>query len=93
MVPRSPVGTSIHLTLCITKAFFLIKGDAILYFIAIIVHHRRMPRSATNVFPEIPHHITQRGNRREDIFFTDDDRHAYLNWLGDYSKEYQALWV
>ena len=48
-----------------------------------------MPRLARNVFPGIPHHITQRGNRREDVFFTDDDRHAYLNWLEEYSKEHQ----
>jgi putative transposase len=38
-----------------------------------------MPRLARNVFPGVPHHITQRANRREDVFFTDDDRHAYLN--------------
>ena len=49
-----------------------------------------MPRLARNVFPRIPHHITQRGNRREDIFFTDDDRHAYLNWLREYCHEHQV---
>ena len=49
-----------------------------------------MPRLARNVFPGIPHHITQRGNRREYIFFMEDDRHAYLNWLGGYSKEHQV---
>lgn len=49
-----------------------------------------MPRLARNVFPGIPHHITQRGNRREDIFFTDDDRHAYLNWLREYCREHQV---
>ena len=40
-----------------------------------------MPRIARQVFPDIPHHITQRGNRRENVFFTDGDRVAYLNWL------------
>jgi len=25
-----------------------------------------MPRLARNVFADVPHHITQRGNRRED---------------------------
>jgi REP element-mobilizing transposase RayT len=28
-----------------------------------------MPRLARNVFPGVPHHITQRGNCREDVFF------------------------
>jgi len=33
-----------------------------------------MPRMARIVIPDVPHHITQRGNRREDIFFDDKDR-------------------
>jgi len=48
-----------------------------------------MPRLARNVFPGVPRHITQCGNRRENGFFTNDDRHAYLNWLGEYSEEHQ----
>jgi len=27
------------------------------------------------------HHITQRGNNRQDVFFVDDDRHVYLELL------------
>ncbi|MBV1915973.1 MAG: transposase [Pseudomonadales bacterium] len=49
-----------------------------------------MPRLARTVFPDIPHHITQRGNRREDVFFTDDDRLAYLEWLRFYCKKYDV---
>jgi len=41
-----------------------------------------MPRLARSVFPDIPHHITQRGNRREDVFFTGEDRLVYLEWPG-----------
>ncbi len=37
-----------------------------------------MPRLAQIVFPDLPHHITQRGNRHENVFFTDDDRYQYL---------------
>ena len=48
-----------------------------------------MPRLARIVFPGVPHHITQRGNRREEVFFIDDDRH-YLNWLKEYSQEHQV---
>ncbi|WP_052748931.1 transposase [Arsukibacterium ikkense] len=38
------------------------------------------------MFADVPHHITQRGNRREPVFFSDDDRHYYIKWLGHYSK-------
>ncbi|MHB1301618.1 MAG: transposase [Burkholderiales bacterium] len=44
-----------------------------------------MPRLPRTVFAGIPHHITQRGNRRDDVFFTDEDREAYLLWLKEYS--------
>jgi len=43
-----------------------------------------MPRLARAVFSGVPHHITQRGNRREDVFFTDEDRQVYLEWLHEY---------
>ena len=47
-----------------------------------------MPRLARTVFADIPHHITQRGNRREDVFFTDRDREVYLEWLRSYAREH-----
>ena len=37
-----------------------------------------MSRVARVVVPEIPHHITQRGNRQAAIFETDEDRLAFL---------------
>jgi len=46
-----------------------------------------MPRQARVVFPNMPHHIIQRGNRREDVFFSDSDRKQYLEWLKEYCKE------
>jgi putative transposase len=46
-----------------------------------------MPRIARRVFPGVPHHIVQRGNRREDVFFGDADRSTYLDWLGQHSAE------
>ncbi|MFK5948118.1 MAG: transposase [Methylococcales bacterium] len=49
-----------------------------------------MPRLARSVFSNIPHHITQRGNRREDVFFTDDDRLIYLEWLKYYCDKYDV---
>jgi REP element-mobilizing transposase RayT len=32
-----------------------------------------MPRLARIVVPDIPHHVTQRGSNRQDIFFSDED--------------------
>ena len=49
-----------------------------------------MPRIARPVFAGIPHHITQRGNRRENVFFSDGDRAAYLGWLAHYCEKFQV---
>lgn len=38
----------------------------------------RMARLARIVIPQVPHHVTQRGNRRLPVFFGDDGRQAYL---------------
>ena len=37
-----------------------------------------MPRSARIVIPEAPHHVIQRGNRRQRTFFDADDYRAYV---------------
>lgn len=37
-----------------------------------------MPRIARIIAPGYPHHITQRGNNRVQVFFDDEDRQAYL---------------
>jgi putative transposase len=42
------------------------------------------------VFAGVPHHITQRGNRREDVFFSDGDRAAYLGWLAHYCVTFRV---
>lgn len=47
-----------------------------------------MPRFARVVVPGCPHHITHRGNRRDDVFFTDEDREEYLEILLDYTRRY-----
>ena len=40
------------------------------------------------VVPGEPHHITQRGNNRQDVFFTDEDRRFYLETLKERSERY-----
>jgi len=36
-----------------------------------------MPRVARIITPQYPHHITQRGNNRADVFF-DDERQNHI---------------
>jgi putative transposase len=37
------------------------------------------------VFPNVPHHVTQRGNHREQVFFANGDPEAYLALLHAYA--------
>jgi putative transposase len=45
-----------------------------------------MPRIARVVVPGLPHHVTQRGVRRMDVFFSDEDRFAYLAFLAKQAR-------
>lgn len=47
-----------------------------------------MPRIARSLAPGLPHHIVQRGNNREKVFLSDDDKKNYLSLL----KRYSARW-
>lgn len=40
-----------------------------------------MPRRARVVIPGYPHHVTQRGNRRQQVFFSEQDYQAYRRML------------
>jgi putative transposase len=42
-----------------------------------------MARLARIVVPGLPHHVTQRGNRRQDTFFGEADYRAYLDLLAE----------
>ena len=44
-----------------------------------------MPRRARIVVPGWAHHVTQRGNRRLDVFHCDSQRRRYLQLLGQYA--------
>lgn len=46
-----------------------------------------MPRISRAVAEGLPYHVTQRGNRRGDVFYEDKDRQKYLEWLLKYSRE------
>lgn len=45
-----------------------------------------MARLSRIVIPGVPHHVTQRGNRRLPVFFSDDDRRLYLALLADAAR-------
>lgn len=47
-----------------------------------------MSRQARVVAEAVPHHATQRGNNRQDIFLTDDDRLFYLQTLRQKSEQF-----
>lgn len=52
-----------------------------------------MARRARMIFPGIAHHVTQRGNRRERIFFEEGDEQVYLDLLATQLKRYGvACW-
>ena len=44
----------------------------------------RMPRI---VVPGYPHHVTQRGNRRQQTFFCDDDYRYYIELLSEHAQQ------
>lgn len=46
-----------------------------------------MPRIARIVYTSYPHHIIQRGNNRQAVFFDDRDRSFYLSLLKKYASE------
>ncbi|MFC1633869.1 transposase [Planctomycetota bacterium] len=48
-----------------------------------------MPRLARTVAVGFAHHITQRGNNRQDVFFVDDDRRVYLELLKEQADQYR----
>ena len=45
-----------------------------------------MGRIARVVIPGLPHHVTQRGNRRQQTFFCDQDYRGYLALMGDWCR-------
>lgn len=50
-----------------------------------------MPRIARVVIPEYPHHITQRGNYRQNTFSESADYISYLKWLRECCNKYELF--
>ena len=49
-----------------------------------------MSRLARMVVPGRPHHVTQRGNRREAIFFEDGDQQLYCDMLAEQLRKFNV---
>jgi putative transposase len=50
-----------------------------------------MARLARLVVPGMPHHITQRGNCRQQTFFNDGDYEAYLKLMAEWCREWAVV--
>ena len=52
-----------------------------------------MTRRARIILPGVPHHVTQRGNRRQQVFFSADNYQFYLNLLNTCAKAFEfEIW-
>ena len=49
-----------------------------------------MARRPRFIVPGVPHHVTQRGNNRQDVFFSDQDRLRYLELLRQHCRRYDV---
>jgi putative transposase len=53
-----------------------------------------MARITRVIAPGIPHHITQRGNHRQQTFFCDDDYRAYIDLMAEWCSNYRVeIWA
>ena len=53
-----------------------------------------MARLSRVVVPGMPHHITERGNRRQGTFFCDDDCAGYLELIAEWCDEHGVeIWA
>ena len=53
-----------------------------------------MARMARVVVPGYPHHVTQRGNRRQQTFFTDHDYEHYIALVAQFAREFDTqVWA
>jgi putative transposase len=48
-----------------------------------------MPRNPRIIIPDVPHHIVQRGDHKNQVFFCPDDFELYLDLLANYSEKHR----
>jgi len=53
-----------------------------------------MARIARVIAPGIPHHVTQRGNRRQQTLFCDEDYQAYIDLMAEWCRKCKVeIWA
>jgi len=53
-----------------------------------------MARIARVIVPEVAHHVTQRGNRRQQVFFGDEDYQSYIELMARWCVRYGVeIWA
>ena len=53
-----------------------------------------MTRLARIVAPNLPHHVTARGNRREAVFFEEGDQDVYRDLLAEHAQKLHVqIWA
>jgi len=67
------------------------KGDRLFFILTFLprrFQNEFMVRFARVVLTDLPYHVTHRGNRCDDVFFTPEDRERYRQWLSEYADLY-----
>ena len=58
------------------------------------VHAIQIARIARVMVEGMPHHITQRGNRRQKTFFSDEDYAAYITLMSEWCRKHAVdIWA
>jgi hypothetical protein len=70
-------------------------GQYIVFLDAIVVRYydKGMARISRVVVPGVAHHITQRGNRRQKVFFHDSDYRAYIELMSEWCGKCGACYI
>lgn len=50
-----------------------------------------MARLRRAIAPDVPHHVTQRGNRRQSVFFGEDDYRFYVALLAEHCRAQEVV--
>jgi len=89
------IGVWIRRHSLVSNSRWEFRGQFIyLHILQSFCYSLNMARIARVTCPGIPHHVTQRGNRRQPTFFNDDDYLSYIELMGEWCRKYDvAIWA
>ena len=71
-----------------------IRVHETLLTLGVFGHDRGMAKLRRAIIPNVPHHVTQRDNRRQTVFFGDDDYRLYVELLREHCRTQEvAIWA